>query len=377
MNYRIEALTNEKQLLEKGQEWIEFEKGINDISITYSYDYLRLFWQYFKDANTIKELGIKRQLLILFLYKQDQLIAIFPFCRITRKRKKIFRVHSIEFLGQQIFSNYSDIITHGITKDDYHIVQKWLFRHIKFHLINLSHIPNFTKNKLSVYNNNLHPFSHSSEVVISKNQTYNQYRNEVYSSNFKQNIRTLYNRINKAGIEINISYKIFEDIDIDDLQKLAEFKKESGKKNIYDYPPNKMFLTHIYKEFNATVCFIYFNKIKVAYLINLPHKEYNFWYDISFNREYKQFWVGTLLFDSNLEESFRKREFHVLLGWGIDFIKYRFCNKFLEISNYVSKGNILLSKFWYTQKKKNCEQLTKIFRDAIEKIHLDKIVVLL
>ena len=365
MNYKIETITTEQQFLNKETEWLEFENKINDISITYSYNYLLLFWQSFKDDTSQNELGIARQLLILFLYKDNELLAIFPFCKIRRKRKKIFHVHSIEFIGQQFFSNYSDIITNGITNKEFEIAKKWLYKNIKFDFIFLSHIPDFTKNKKIVYNNNLYPFSISSEAILSKDQTYLQYKKDTYSSNYLQNIRTLHNRINKHGIKTNIYYKLFETTDIDEIQKLAESKKDSGKKNIYNLPQNKTFLNQLYKKFNAKICFLCFDKTKIAYLINLKYKHQSFWYDISFDREYKQYWPGTLVFDYCLEESFSQKELHVYLGWGIDFIKNRFCNQFVEISNFVLQGNSLLSKIWYEKKKLNCQKATKIFKEKI------------
>ncbi len=365
-NYRIELIDSEILLNSKEEEWLKFEKSISDVHICNSYFYIKLLWDNYKNTNLIKEFGIKRQLLILFLYKNEKLLAIFPFCRITRKRKKVFNVNTIEFIGQQKIYDYSDIITNGIDKEEFDIVYKWLKTNIRFDLIHLSHIPDFSKNKLHIYQNGLYPFSHSAEIHLRDIKDYNHYRTEIYTSNFKQTIRTLNNRLKKAGLHPVVIYKKFDDNDIHALQKLADYKLERGKSNIYN-SENINFLKGIYKEFDAHIYFVQIESKTVAYLVKLKYLNWSFWFDISFHSDYKKFWLGTFMFDYCLQDSFDLNEKEIHLGWGVDFIKYRFCNRFVEISNCILFGNTLLNKIWYYEKKRQIVSASKIFLETIHK----------
>lgn len=352
-NYRIETLTTTKQLLEKEDEWLAFEDEINDISITYSYHYLQLFWLSFKDATDIKELGISRQLLILFLYKNSHLIAIFPFCRITRKRKKIFIVHSIEFIGQQVFSNYSDIISKGITEDEFSVVQKWLYKNVKFDMIFLSHISSSSKNIESVYKNKLYPFNQCAEVNLDKNQTYDDYKSNNMSANYRHIINNAYNRIKKANIKINIVFKNFEADDIVEIKRISEYKIEKGKYNVYNDDYKNNFLIHIYNKFQAKVLFIQFDNKNVSFLVFINYQNQTVWFDMSYDRAYQKFRPGILLYDNCLKESIVNSNYHNIVGWGTDSHKLGFCNDFIVLNQYLQQGNTLISKIWFTLKKKN------------------------
>ncbi|MES2132269.1 MAG: hypothetical protein V4506_07945, partial [Bacteroidota bacterium] len=89
-------------------KWLQFENTVSHKYISYSYTYLSVFWKNF--LNVTEKNVVKKELAIAVLLNNGAIEAIFPFCVITRKRKKIFRVKSLEFIGQQFFSYYSDII---------------------------------------------------------------------------------------------------------------------------------------------------------------------------------------------------------------------------------------------------------------------------
>ena len=350
-NYKVEAIITEDQFLDRKTEWKAFEKKLGNVDFNSSYDFLVTFWQYFKDASDIQELGIARQLFILFLYKHEELIAIFPFWKIKRKRKKIFYVVSIEFIGQQVFSNYNDIIAKEITSGEFQIVNNWLYKHVKFDFIFLNHIPSFSKNIRSVYKKKIYPFNQCAEINLFADQTYQDYKHNMLSANFKHTINNAYNRINKASIRLDLIFKDFENEDIREFQRISTFKTERGKYNIYADRLKKKFLSEMYHKFETKVLYLRFDNKNISYLTYIHHNNQTIWFDMAFDTTYQKFRPGILLYDNCLKESIKDRSYYNVVGWGMDFHK-RFCNHFVTLYQYLQKGNAMGGKIWYLLKEK-------------------------
>lgn len=369
--YRLETVRTQNELIKKREEWILFEKEVLDLNINCTYDYIYFFWNHFKDCN-IRELKGAKELLIIFMYKNNLLIAIFPLLKITKRKKKIFNVIQIEFIGQQLFSNYFDIISTTFKEVDYNYFLKWLNANEKYDIINLSHIPEFSNNINSIFKDNLYPFSHSSELRLNENETYDLYKQNIYPKNYKKNFNKLYNRLNKANISYTLISKKFEIIDLEELKRISENKILQGKTNVYNDLFKRSFLEEIFIFYNATIYFLKLSEKNVSFVILLFYKNQVIWYDTSYDASYEKFWPGTLIKDLLLEECFKKNYKHNLLGWGQDFHKYRFCNKFVKLNLYIHKGNRLLSFIWFNQKKKQYRKASTNFLLNDELLSLSK-----
>lgn len=361
--YKIELITNLEEFVSSKTEWQKLEQKINNVQITNSYDYLLFFWKNFQGSK-FPELGYRRRLFIIFLYKNEELIAVFPFCKIVRKRKIIFDVEYIEFLGQSFFTNYLDIIGKNIGVEDIQYTLSWIRNNSKFDVIQLSHIADFSDSGILDLKENGYPFTYSAELDLSTTNSYEEYKSTFYSKKYRLNINNLYNKIRSSGVDLKIEWKDFEEKDMNELRRMADFKLSSGKLNIYDTDEKSSFLKNVYTTYKAEICFIKFDGVNIGYLVSIFYNDQKFWFDMSFDKNYKRFWPGNLIFDVVLRKSFDKKAFRNILGWGEDFHKYQFCNKFYTLSKFLVKGNKPLSPLWYSLGKRSFEKMTVSFKES-------------
>lgn len=344
MGFKIELIRNEKDFMGKESEWKTFEKYLNHRSITMTYDYLFTFWHYFKKYDS-HNLGYKRDLLILFLYKNDNLYAIVPFCKIKKRRKKLLGVKYIEFLGQQFLTNYCDIISKEMDKDGIEFLINWLYKNEKFDLINLTQIPEYSP-LIEYFKKNVYCYSACPEFSLDTYQSYQEYSQKNYSANHRQNLRTALHRINKNGMVYSELIKNLTNDDFPEIIRLARSKLEDNKYCIYDDIVKLNFSKEIYKKFDAQVCFIQLNDINVSFRTNIFFNGLKFCYDASYDRDYEFYSPGNLAVDLSIRDSFKTRVKSHSEGWGMDFYKIRFIKSLTIIYNFVFKGNTISSNFW-------------------------------
>lgn len=87
MNYTVEALRTTEDILKHKDEWLKFEEKVTNLQLTNCYKYFSSFWSNFCHSE-LPELGISRELLVLFLRENSSLLEIYPFCKISKKKKK-------------------------------------------------------------------------------------------------------------------------------------------------------------------------------------------------------------------------------------------------------------------------------------------------
>ena len=102
----IKAITTDKEFDSVKNEWIDFEKKVDNKNITSSYLWQRVWWKHFGHIDN-NQYGYDKKLSILFLYNEEkELRAIAPFCIIKRKFKKYFIIRLLNLLhnngGQHI-----------------------------------------------------------------------------------------------------------------------------------------------------------------------------------------------------------------------------------------------------------------------------------
>ena len=304
MSYRFEVIQSESEFLNKGEEWKKFEEEIDFDTITCSYDYLYTFWKNFKNYES-HLLGVKRSLLIVFLYRLDKLIAIAPFMKIIRRRKRFFYVTYIEFLGQQLLSNYLDFISKDSGNDLAKRFFEWLYNNIKFDLINLTHIPDYSPN-FELLKVKKYPYNVSFEFNLREYSDYKDFVFQNYSSNQRHHLRQAINRISKKGWKYNEIVKSYRINDLDEIVRLSRSKLKDNKYCIYDEPNKLNFLKDLYRKFDTKVCFIKINDFNVAYNVYFIWKNKKLDYDVSYDRDYAFYSVGNFAYDLSIRDSFHK-----------------------------------------------------------------------
>lgn len=361
---RVELIDTDEKFAARKAEWIAFENQINNIQLFYSFEFLFPFWISFKNVINHK-FGNTKTLYILFFYKRNCLTGIFPFCIITRKRKIIFNVKYLEFVGQQFFANYMDIITNSMNSDDLNYVLKWINYNTKVDIINLGYIPDFSILKKIGEQHNFFPFSYSPEAHFKNNKSFLEYKRNVLTTNYRGIVNNALNRIKKENLSFEVIFKKYEHEDLSEIIKISESKLKDGKYNVYGDPYKFDFIKKIYTNFNAKVCFIKLDNYLISYQIFIYYKDQNMWFDISYDRDYKKYRPGILQYIYGLMESYNNSDSRNILGWGDDFHKLGFCNQFYILNNYLKCGNGFLAPIWYYLQKKTFIQTKNKFKKNI------------
>ncbi len=378
MEYRVDAIRSFKELKIRKDEWISFEKKIKNIQLSYTYNYLSIFWQSYSNARK-RELGLQRKLLVLFLYENNSLIAIYPLCKIIYRRKKILKVSAIEFISQQIAPMYLDIICDNL-KDEAHLfIFNWLYQNEKFHYIFFSQIPGFTVNKNSIFYKYLYSFSYCTEADFGNIQKYDEYKKNNYPKKIRDKLNLCRNRIEKAGYKMNFIFKDFVIDDLEELERIANYKENQVKaiKNIYSDEYKKNFLKEIYHSFETKICYLQLDLKNIAFITFIRFNNKIFLYDTAYDTAYQQFSPGILSFNACIEENINEGVKSSNFGWGGDFYKFRLGNTFIPLNRSITIGNKIFSFLWFKERLKMIKQDKLFFEETTNLLkeattHLDR-----
>ena len=349
----IKAITTDKEFDSVKNEWIDFEKKVDNINITSSYLWQRTWWKHFGYIDN-SQYGYNKKLSILFLYnKKKELRTIAPFCIVKRKFKKIFCYTMVEFIAQQWGATYLDFIASDLSKSEFDYLFDWLKKNRKYDLIYLSYIPEFTSN-FDLKSKNATVLSGSPEM---ERENYSDVREKYYSKNLKHKLNRIYNKIIKEDININNIIINGENIlnYIDNISLVSESKKYSGLYSIYLEAKKKSFLEDLIFNFsgNSNCILLFYNKKLCAYNLGFYYNKKYFAFDASYNREIIElanYSIGNIAFDKLVVDTFSKGINEFCFGTGIDRYKLAFTKKICKIYNILYKGNTLTSGLIYKKK---------------------------
>ncbi len=353
---RIKVITSDREFDSVKEEWMNFEKKVDNKNITSSYLWQRTWWKHFGHIDN-NQYGYDKKLLILFLYNDNnELRAIAPFCIVKRKLKKIFHYTVIEFIAQQWGATYLDFISDDLTRDGVDYIFNWLKKNRKYDLIHLRYIPEFTNN-FDLKSENATVLSGCPEI---EGENYSNIRKKNYSKNLKHKLNRIYNKIGREKTNINTIIKNGEDIFnyIDNISDVSKSKKYSGKHSIYLDPKKKLFIKDLIFNFSGkSNCILLLHNNKFcAYNLGYSYNKKYFAIDASYNREIKElenYSIGNITYDKLVEDTFSKGINEFCFGTGIDSYKLRFTKKVCKIYNVLYKGNTLKSVFVFKKKLLN------------------------
>jgi len=366
---KIKVITTDKEFDSVKDEWMDFEKKVDNKNITSSYLWQRTWWKHFGHIDN-NQYGYDKKLCIIFLYNDNnELRAIAPFCIVKRKLKKIFNYTIIEFIAQQWGATYLDFISADLSKSEIDYIFDWLKKNRKYDLIHLRYVPEFTDN-FDLGNENISLLSACPE--ISKLDYQNIISN--YSKHLKQNLRTAINKIKKNNIyfEKKVS-KEFNDVLWSSIIQISGSKLRDGKHSIYLDKEKEKFLKDSYKTMDFNCVQIYFNNDLVSYRLNIIYNSRKFCFDASFDRNYRKYDLGALSVDYNIEDSCKKNLIYHCMGTGIDYNKLKFTKQVCKIYNVLYRGNTLKSGFIYKKKlSANKIQENSFLQELNEKLPQEK-----
>jgi len=339
---------NDFQLLEN--DWKKLEIATNQRNITSSFDYLINWWICFKDINEDGNFGYNKELLILFLYNEDELLAIVPLVKLYRKKFGL-KIKYIEFLSQQWGAAFLDIIAIRLDSEQIKFIVDWIYENEKFDVLQLKHIPEDSC-LIDIYNKDITVLSACPEIDLRGFNNFEDFKEKIFSKNVKQNFRKAINKITKN--QITYEEKIFNSINNELFSLIAEISRSKlidDKESIYLNPSMRNFCKALYTVFPFSLVVIYLNNKPVAYRTNLFYKNMKMCFDAAYDREYKEYNLGAFSVNFSINESFEKKiQFHSE-GPGVDFYKLHFCKKLYKIYTLTRKGNTFLSYFIYKKAK--------------------------
>lgn len=340
MSIEINHISSEKQLEEIKSDWKLLDKETGHKNICSSYDWIKNWWDVFKNVNN-NNLGIKKKLLIVYAYDANKLILVWPLMELTRNFYGI-NLKSIEFIGQQWSGIYYDIILNRNHEEVVNKAIKYLYKKVKFDFLYMRYLPD-----TSILNKyfKFHFFTKVPEVNLSNYESFDRYCKNNYSKGHMQNLRTGLNRIAKNKDIFNKSTETINKINFESIISISKSKLLDSKKWIYGDSYKREFYKRLFNRFNSNVVFIKINNINAAYRANLIFNNMKVCLDASYDRNFPRYELGIHSVNKNIEDSFEKKlEIHSL-GPGLDLYKFKFTKNVRNLYFTIIKGNTILSIF--------------------------------
>lgn len=337
----IKVIMTDDEFGQVRNEWLSFEKKVDNRNITSSYVWQRTWWKHFKDYENGK-FGYDKRLCILFLYnKEDILRAIAPFCEVTRKKWGL-KYQTIEFIAQQWGATYLDIVSDKLSEQEYNFIFDWLRKNKRYDLIELKYIPEFTPN-FDLSENNIAVLSACPEIV---SDTYDSVRSNYYTRNLKSNLRKRQNRIKREGIDLTTTCLVSNQIldRFEEIKEVSMSKELSSKHSIYRNSRMEGFVKDLIKSYseNAMCFFVDYRSKAVAYRLGIRVSERYYDWDTAYNRKEKEvenLSLGNLDTDYAIGHLFHTGTRNFCFGTGADFYKLRFSKQIVKIYTLLKKGN--------------------------------------
>ena len=363
MGYSIKYFHNEGDFDLLKNEWKQFEQSICHTNISTGFDWLQTWWEIFKDINN-NEFGHQKQLLILCLYRDDQLIAIFPLVKLYRKYL-FAKISFVEFLGQQWLATYMDFIGKDLKPNEIVYVFDWLKQNVRFDMLFLKYIP---ENSSNFKNSTLYPFAGCPELELIRYEGDEDYINKCYSKNLKQNLRTSRNKIKKNDSTFQEYTDSINDFSMVDVVNVSESKLTDGKTSKYQDPNKLQFIKVLGKKMDSNIAFIKINDRIVAYRLNFIFNKLKACVDASYSRDFRNFDLGSLSLNLNIKDSFdHKLVFHSE-GPGLEFYKLKFIKSIKTINIFIKQGNHFYSGFLLLLLKQMVSRKSKKYLESASKI---------
>ncbi|MBP2627460.1 MAG: hypothetical protein H6Q68_2171 [Firmicutes bacterium] len=339
--YEVVAYSTGQVFVDKEQEWRDFETGQQTLYLTQSYDWLRLWWEIF-EQRADQQFGLYKELLIIMLYKEGTLVAIAPLVKLIRKKYGL-QFSFIEFLSQQWGSAFMDIIGDGQEPDSKAYIIAWLYKNIKFDVMNLSYIPESSTTLNIAERKHVFKLSACPIIPVTNYSSFQEYIDENCSSHHKRNLRTSTNRIRRDGLKYECTWEKVSTENIKDIYRVSKSKLLDGKTSIYLDEGKRRFMLGVLSRFTADALFIKLNGRIAAYRLQLYFRDWKFCIDAAYDRDFRPYGVGLLSLRESIQDSFAKQLAVHCEGPGPDDYKLAFIRRVITIYDCMRAGNTFFS----------------------------------
>ncbi len=342
----IKEVNTEKELLALREAWLQLQEPVTHATLGSSFDITRLAWKSLS-ASGDHVFGYDKQMLILLVSDSNELAAIVPLVKVHRDRKIgpfTKRLTSIEFLGHSLLSRhfrfFYDIVTKHPSKELTQAIIEWLYANHKFDILHLAYISeesaNFDLSASEVL------YANSCAVVdINCFQSFEQYKQIIYSKSLRQNIRTALNRAAKASLKIDRHLGPAIGTTLEHILQIADQKLD---KNNFIQDGYRDFLIGLSQTGQTSATVIYANDKAIAFRLHATFNHGKFVIDTNRDWEYKRLELGSLLIDKSIQDSFeQKLDLHCCGLFG-GLHTERFASRLIKGFKYVKAGSTILGK---------------------------------
>lgn len=339
--YEVAVYTTGQVFADKEQEWREFEAGQPTLYLTQSYDWLRLWWEIF-EQRADQQFGFHKELLIIMLYEKGTLVAIAPLIKLVRKKYGL-QFSFIEFLSQQWGSAFMDVIGGSDEPETRMYIIAWLYKNIKFDVINLSYLPENSATLTIADRKHVFKISACPIIPVTNYRSFQEYIDANCSSHHKHNLRTRANRIRRDGLRYECTQEKVSAENIEDIYRVSKSKLRDGKTSIYLDEGKRRFMFGVLSRFAADALFIKLNGRVAAYRLHVYFRDWKICIDAAYDRDFRQYGIGSLSLQESIQDSFTKKLSVHCEGAGTDDYKLAFTRQVITIYDCMRAGNTFFS----------------------------------
>jgi|GEM_PF-3531950 len=348
MSLRIEIISD---IFDNQARLAEIESTFHSIPFPFQSSNILNWWRLYGQTQNYR-FGGKKRPIIVFLYKEKQLRAVFPLLLTQRIRKRFVKLNILEFFSQSFCGDFLDLIHNQLRGQE---VNEFLFllkKELKFDYMHLNYLP---ENSILLNSIVGQDYIHAGKVVIPIDNTYEEIRKSIYSRNLRHILNKSIRRIEESGQNIkayvlegaeNI-YPFKEKIKTVSLSKL----KDKGMHSVY---VNEEIGDNYFESMMKTekpFCSVYIlGDELMAYNIGYIQGRTVYAFDAAYNRNYaesQKIGLGILAYD-RIVEHFATKYDYVDMGFGLDDYKFRFSKKTIFTRSLIVKGNTLKSILIFT-----------------------------
>jgi len=204
-------------------------------------------------------------------------------------------------------------------------------------------------------------------------ERYNNYEvfsEQVYSKKFREELKRTDRKIKRDGYEFVIKFEKINEINLNEIRRIAKSKEVDGKSYLYGNVTKEAFHLHVYKKNPSNVLFLKFNNQVVAYATCIDWNGERIGIDSSFDRYFRKYGVGIQCIDACIKNGFMDQKQKYSFGLGVDSYKFRFSDQiqqYFMCYDYKIRFKVLLTlPYLHYQMKKKHKSMEEVLKKERE-----------